>query len=129
MDLNACLNRYYESKIKINRNERTDALEVWQNLVEEILDEVKRLDPRFSLRIQYTGSFYERVKTESPDEFDLMLVLEKIAVNIEKRVLGKEAALSIRVNLICKSICSFRVWTEIYILSHKLRCKTLMVFP
>lgn len=91
MELNTCLNQYYESKIKINRSEREAALEVWQKLVKEILDEVQRVDARFSLTMLYTGSFYERMKTQSPDEFDLMLVLDKIQPEIKNKVVGKEA--------------------------------------
>lgn len=86
MELNTCLNQYYESKIKINRSEREAALEVWQKLVKEILDEVERVDARFSLTMLYTGSFYERMKTQSPDEFDLMLVLDKIQPEIKNKV-------------------------------------------
>ena len=66
-------------------------MEVWQKLVKEILDEVERVDARFSLTMLYTGSFYERMKTQSPDEFDLMLVLDKIQPEIKNKVVGKEA--------------------------------------
>ena len=82
--LNTVLNRFTDSNVKVRQDRKTEALNSWQPIVEEIVDYVKERDNygRFArLRIFPTGSYYERSKVGEPDEFDLMLVVDNLELD------------------------------------------------
>ena len=85
-DLNSILNRFTDKNVKLRQVEKSEALRSWQPLVERIVNFVKVQDVhrRFAtLQIVPTGSYYERAKVGEPDEFDLMLVMENLALDDE----------------------------------------------
>ncbi|XP_070772362.1 cyclic GMP-AMP synthase [Enoplosus armatus] len=71
--------------IKIKRNERADAAEVVNKIINQIIVHLKKKTLCFKeveepLR---TGSYYENLKISNPDEFDVMLPIPVDRVNIE----------------------------------------------
>lgn len=80
--LNAVLNRFINNNVQLRQTEKTEALNVWQPIVQNIVEVVKQSDERFArLQILPTGSYYERSKVGEPDEFDLMLVMENLELD------------------------------------------------
>lgn len=85
-DLRDALNKFYATKVTFENSKRTEALGIWKSVVESILDEVAAENPLFRFEeILYTGSSYEGVKTQSPDEFDLMLVMKDVKPVLKRR--------------------------------------------
>ena len=83
-DLNKLLNNFTRNNVQLRQVRKTEALNSWQPIVNAIVDYVKQRDDRFSsLRILPTGSYYERAKVGEPDEFDLMLVMDKLELDDE----------------------------------------------
>ena len=80
--LNGVLNRFTDKNIKLRQTEKTEALNLWQPIVRNIVENVKRRDDRFAtIQILPTGSYYERAKVGEPDEFDLMLVMDNLELD------------------------------------------------
>ena len=83
-DLNTSLNRFTDQIVKLRQTEKSDALSSWQPIVDKIVDFVRQEDVhgRFvKLKLVPTGSYYERAKVGAPDEFDLMLEIEKLELD------------------------------------------------
>lgn len=80
--LNGVLNRFTDKNIKLRQTEKTEALNLWQPIVGNIVENVKTRDDRFAtIEILPTGSYYERAKVGEPDEFDLMLVMDNLELD------------------------------------------------
>ncbi|XP_031548635.1 protein mab-21-like 2 [Actinia tenebrosa] len=77
-ELKLLLDRYFSQKVTLRQEEKRKALEVWEGVVKNILQKVEAKDPRFKLTGVYSGSYYERAKVKEPNEFDLMLEMEKL---------------------------------------------------
>ncbi|XP_073338323.1 cyclic GMP-AMP synthase [Pagrus major] len=72
-------------KLKIKRNERSDASEVVNKITKAIITHMKKKSECFKevgepLR---TGSYYENLKISNPDEFDVMLPMPVERANVE----------------------------------------------
>ena len=80
--LNALLKRFTDRNVVVRQNLKTEALQYWKPIVENVVHFVKVFDGRFS-RIHFlpTGSYYEKSKVGEPDEFDLMLVVEDLELD------------------------------------------------
>ena len=84
LQLNSLLNQFTDRHVKLRRDRKTEALRTWQPIVDAIVEDVKRRDQygRFArMRILPTGSYYERAKVGEPDEFDIMLVVDKLELD------------------------------------------------
>ena len=80
--LNVVLNRFTATNVKLRQSEKTEALDLWQPIVRNIVEKVKERDARFArIQILPTGSYYERAKVGEPDEFDLMLVMDNLELD------------------------------------------------
>ena len=80
--LNGVLNRFTATNVKLRQSEKTEALNLWQPIVTNIVEKVKERDVRFArIQILPTGSYYERAKVGEPDEFDLMLVMDNLELD------------------------------------------------
>ena len=76
--LRGILDRYTDKKVRIKRESKTVALRVWEEPVGRILNNVESRDVRFQIQeVVPGGSFYERLKVKEPDEFDMMIVMER----------------------------------------------------
>ncbi|XP_078345906.1 cyclic GMP-AMP synthase-like receptor 1 [Oculina patagonica] len=79
VDLNSLLNRFTISSVQLRRKRKTEALNSWKPIVNEILACVKAGKKCFAnLQIIHSGSYYEKTKVGEPDEFDLMLVMDNV---------------------------------------------------
>ena len=77
--LNAILNRFISEKVTLRQDEKSEALDFFWPVVEEILEYVQLKDSRFAaMEIEGKGSYYERCKVGEPDEFDLMLIIKDL---------------------------------------------------
>lgn len=95
--LDSLLNQFTDDYVKLRRERRREALNVWQPIVNAIVADVKRRDQlgRFAkLRILPTGSYYERAKVGEPDEFDLMLVMDNLELDGDPYDSGENDGLS-----------------------------------
>ncbi|EDO42726.1 predicted protein [Nematostella vectensis] len=75
---NYSLNQYFSQKITIHQDAKQKALAAWQPPVQKILKFVEERDTYYKFdRLLMTGSYYERAKVKNPDEFDLMIEIDK----------------------------------------------------
>ncbi|XP_048585373.1 putative nucleotidyltransferase MAB21L1 [Nematostella vectensis] len=75
---NYSLNQYFSQKITIHQDAKQKALAAWQPPVQKILKFVEERNTYYKFdRLLMTGSYYERVKVKNPDEFDLMIEIDK----------------------------------------------------
>ncbi|XP_068762756.1 cyclic GMP-AMP synthase-like receptor 1 [Montipora capricornis] len=80
--LNSLLKRFTDRNVVLRQNLKTEALQYWKPIVDEVVQYVKERENRFSkMQILSTGSYYERSKVGEPDEFDLMLVVEDLELD------------------------------------------------
>lgn len=80
-NLNRLLNNFTVNNVQLRKHRKTEALNYWQPIVHAIIDSVKRRDRRFaSSHIFHTGSYYDGSKVGEPDEFDMMLVMDNLAL-------------------------------------------------
>ncbi|KAL9955282.1 hypothetical protein ACROYT_G036584 [Oculina patagonica] len=78
-NLNSLLNSFTTKCVQLRRERKTEALNCWKPIVEDILGYVKRKKECFAaLQIFNSGSYYEKTKVREPDEFDLMLVMNNV---------------------------------------------------
>ena len=54
--------------------------ETVRNLVQEIAEDIAGKDPLFTNTVIQSGSFYEDLKVEGPNEFDFMICLEELSL-------------------------------------------------
>ena len=79
MDQLTTLVRQYEEKHKVSYAEK--AKHDVKPVVETIRDRIGRKDSRFSVdTIDYTGSIYQKVKIDQPDEFDFDFPLSELEI-------------------------------------------------
>lgn len=80
-NLNRLLNNFTVNNVQLRKHRKTEALNYWQPIVHAVIDSVKRRDRRFaSSHIFHTGSYYDGSKVGEPDEFDMMLVMDNLAL-------------------------------------------------
>lgn len=71
------LRRYSAKNVKFSEADMTLSRQLVKEYVEEQIMEYCRMKSSLTiLRLEYTGSVYERLKTEAPDEVDVMVVLK-----------------------------------------------------
>ena len=71
------LRRYSAQNVKFSEADMTLSRQLVKEYVEEQIMEYCRMKSSLTiLRLEYTGSVYERLKTEAPDEVDVMVVLK-----------------------------------------------------
>ena len=71
------LRNYSENYVKINELDKARSRALVRDYVEgHIIEYCRQYSPLPILRLEYTGSVYERLKTEASDEVDLMVVLK-----------------------------------------------------
>lgn len=80
-ELKRLLNRYTDSKVKIRKDSKQIALDSWKPKVDEIIRKVTTYDDRFKFHVFPTGSYYDGLKVKEPDEFDLMLIMDKLELD------------------------------------------------
>ena len=74
------LQRFYkQAKFDREHNEVKEIEQRVRSLVEEIAEYIGREDPLFKNFVIPSGSFYENLKVEGPDEFDFMICLEQLS--------------------------------------------------
>ena len=69
-------NRYYHSVIQLRRENTKKVVEKVMPIIENILKEANRQDPRFSAEPVRMGSYYQGLKIKRADEFDLNVPLQ-----------------------------------------------------
>jgi len=72
----ATLNRYYENKVKMKRNETSRNVNIVIPIVQGIMDYVNARDERFRKQPLNVGSYYSNLKVSTADEFDFSIVLD-----------------------------------------------------
>ena len=71
------LRRYSAQNVKFSEADMRLSRQLVKEYVEEQIMEYCRMKSSLTiLRLEYTGSVYERLKTEAPDEVDVMVVLK-----------------------------------------------------
>lgn len=77
------LRKYFADNVKINKERMKHAKKLVKEYVEdEIICYCERKSPLPLLRLEYTGSMYERLKYGAADEVDLMLVLATTSLEV-----------------------------------------------
>ena len=72
-------NLYKEAEFDREHEEVKEIEETVRNLVQEIAETIAQKDPLFQSTILRSGSFYEDLKIEGPNEFDFMICLEELS--------------------------------------------------
>ena len=72
-------NLYKEAQFDREDEEVKEIEEVVKNLVHEIAETIAEKDPLFKNTVIPSGSFYEDLKVEGPNEFDFMICLEELS--------------------------------------------------
>lgn len=70
---------YKEAEFDREHQEVKEIEETVRYLVQEIAESIAEKDPLFTNTILQSGSFYEDLKVEGPDEFDFMICLEELS--------------------------------------------------
>lgn len=70
------LNRFYEDKVKMSRDETKQNVDIVMPLVDNILTYVHQRDERFKIKPLHVGSYYSHLKVSRADEFDYSVVLD-----------------------------------------------------
>lgn len=70
------LNRFYEDKVKMSREETKQNVDIVMPLVDDILTYVHQRDERFKIKPLHVGSYYSHLKVSRADEFDYSVVLD-----------------------------------------------------
>ena len=70
---------YKEAEFDREHQEVKEIEETVRHLVQEIAESIAEKDPLFTNTILQSGSFYEDLKVEGPDEFDFMICLEELS--------------------------------------------------
>lgn len=78
------LRKFSVKYVKISEETTTRARRLVKDYVEDQIIEYCRQKSKIRiLKLEYTGSFYERLKTEAADEADIMVILETPSTEIE----------------------------------------------
>lgn len=72
-------NLYEEAEFDREHDEVQEIEETVRNLVEAIAESIAEKDPLFTTTVLQSGSFYEDLKVEGPNEFDFMFCLEELS--------------------------------------------------
>ena len=72
-------NLYKEAEFDREHEEVKEIEETVRNLVQKIAKTIAQKDPLFQSTILRSGSFYEDLKIEGPNEFDFMICLEELS--------------------------------------------------
>ena len=70
---------YKEAQFDREHQEVKEIEETVRHLVQEITESIAEKDPLFTNTILESGSFYEDLKVEGPNEFDFMICLEELS--------------------------------------------------
>ena len=70
---------YKEAEFDREHQEVKEIEETVRHLVQEIAENIAEKDPLFTNTIIQSGSFYEDLKVEGPNEFDFMICLEELS--------------------------------------------------
>ena len=70
---------YKEAEFDMEHEEVKEIEETVRNLVEEIAETIAQKEPLFQSTVLQSGSFYEGLKVEGPNEFDFMICLEELS--------------------------------------------------
>lgn len=70
---------YNEAEFDREHQEVKEIEETVRHLVQEIAEGIAEKDPLFKNTIIQSGSFYEDLKVEGPNEFDFMICLEELS--------------------------------------------------
>uniref|UniRef100_A0A2I3GBY1 Cyclic GMP-AMP synthase n=1 Tax=Nomascus leucogenys TaxID=61853 RepID=A0A2I3GBY1_NOMLE len=72
-------------KLKLSRQEISEAAEVVNGVVDHLLRRLQKCDSEFrGVGLLRTGSYYEHVKISAPNEFDVMFKLEVPRIQLEE---------------------------------------------
>lgn len=74
--LNSPLLRFFKAKVSLPQEEINQNSKVVNSVLLMILEKIRTEDEIFSLKQLNTGSYYEKLRVSSPEEFDVMLVFE-----------------------------------------------------
>ena len=72
-------NLYEEAEFDWGHEEVQEIEKTVRNLVQEIAESIAQKDPLFKNTVLQSGSFYEDLKIEGPNEFDFMFCLEELS--------------------------------------------------
>ena len=75
MNLNGMLNRYADEKLKMSKQETKKAVDAVVPIVQNIVREIHKLDSRFKDQPYHVGSYYQGLKVDRADEFDMNIPL------------------------------------------------------
>ncbi len=70
---------YKEAEFDREHQEVKEIEETVRNLVQEIAEGIAKKEPLFQNTVIQSGSFYEDLKVEGPNEFDFMICLEELS--------------------------------------------------
>lgn len=77
------LRRYSANKVKISKEEKKLSKKLVKDfVVDEIISYCRKNSPLPLERLEYTGSMYEKLKSEAADEVDLMVVLATTTLDV-----------------------------------------------
>ena len=75
MDYTADLNHFYTNEVQLRRAEIKKAVDITLPIIDEILKDINQRDPRFSRQRECVGSYWQGLKVERADEFDVSVPL------------------------------------------------------
>ena len=71
MITNTDLNRYYADNVQMSRGNTKKSISIVMPVINDVLKKINRQDPRFSGQPLCTGSYYQGLKVDRADEFDI----------------------------------------------------------
>ena len=74
-DYTADLNHYFKNEVRLRKENIQKSLKITIRIVNRILEYINELDPRFSHERVGVGSYWQGLKVEKPDEFDISVPL------------------------------------------------------
>ena len=68
---NAVLNKYYTENVQMSREDTKKSVSIVMPIVNDILEKIHAKDKRFSAQPSCSGSYYQGLKVDRADEFDI----------------------------------------------------------
>lgn len=72
--------RYYHERVKMAREDTKRTVDVVIPVIRELLRRINDLDPRFSAQLKPHGSYFQNLKVEKADEFDIGVELVDLGI-------------------------------------------------
>ena len=75
---NTDLNYYYENNVKMSRENTKESIAIVMPVINQVLKRINQQDKRFSGQPACTGSYYQGLKVNRADEFDINIPIQGV---------------------------------------------------